>query len=85
MQKEVSMTDFSEAYKELMYRLYKLQDRIDMAWYGEYRVYLSQGTVGFDIYRNGTYQCTLPELGDVEYELLDKHLVDDEYSSAPNS
>ena len=79
------MTDFSEAYQELMYRLCKLQDRIDKAWCGEYRVYLSQGTVGFDIYRNGTYQCTLPELGDVWYELLDKHLVDDEYSSAPNS
>ena len=79
------MSDLSEAYAEVMYRLCKLQDRIDMAWCGEYRVFLSQGTVGFDVYKNGTYQYTLPELGDVEYDLLDKHLVDDEVSSAPNS
>lgn len=75
------MTDFSEAYQELMYRLCKLQDRLDKVWLGEYRVYLSYGKVGLDVYRQGTYEYTVPEIGDVEEELLSSYEVNCDYDA----
>lgn len=64
------MTSFEDAYNELIYRMCHLQNRLDACYNGRYRIFMSKGVVGFGVFKDGVYVKTLPELGDVAYELL---------------